>query len=356
VPRYCHGSTAIVDLRFQAAAHSRTGGRQMSRDVERYFSEVVLPFVEARFPDLTAEVMVLIEGSAGLGLHDALSDLDATVYLDDPLWKARGGQLQLALMHELPAFSQRSEPHCSFPGRPHRWAITGHPEVCVHPVSWLLDHNALAFLAPEGPPPWQAVSIERLYAMQHDLVLRDPHGTLRRLREATSVDRCPEWLWRKRLITKLSDLKGEPWDFEKAVKRSKPMEALTILGPLLQALIEISFVLERSYYPWRKHLWQAFGELPIAHEVGPLLAAAATSTSWDERVGAVNEIVTRYADAAIQRGLLSSEMLEFLPQAKGEEAWSNLNWLAEYRKYGPLARDAGFDEQDGWVWGLWRWA
>ena len=49
-------------------------------------------------------------------------------------------------------------------------------------------------------------------------------------------------------------------------------------------------------------------------------------------------------------------MLEFLPQAKGEEAWSNLNWLAEYRKYGPLARDAGFDEQDGWVWGLWKWA
>lgn len=327
-----------------------------SLDIERYFGEIVLPFVDDRFPDLAPEMMVLIEGSAGLGLHDAWSDLDAMIYLDDALWMKRGGQLQIALMHELPAFSQHSEPHCSFPAQPHRWAVTGHPEICVHPVSWLLDHTAYEFLDPDGEPPWETITIEALYAIQHDLVLLDPQGTLHRLRQATSVGSYPEWLWRKRLILKLTDLKGEPWDFEKAVKRGKPVEAVTILGPLLQALIEISFGIERSYYPWRKHLWQAFAALPMAQHAGPLLAEAATSTSWDARADAVNEVIALYTDAIVQRGLLTSQMLEFLPYAKNGEAWSNAGWLAEYLKYGPIAREAGFDEQDGWVWGLWNWA
>ena len=326
----------------------------MSRDVRRYFEHTIFPWLEDRFPDLSAQVMVLVEGSAGLGLQDEWSDLDATIYLDEPLWKARCGQLQLALMHGLPRFSLHSEPHCSFPGQPHRWAVTGHPEICVHPVSWLLDHHALEFLADEAESPWESVSIERLYALQHDLVLRDPCGTLTRLRRAASVERYPEWLWRKNLILKLASLKGEPWDFEKAVKRGKTVEAQTVLGPLLQALLEIGFIIDRSYYPWRKHLWRAFGQLPIAQTISPPLKTVATSAAWDERVSALNEVVVLYTDAIIKRGLLTSEMLEFLPHAKGDSAWSNADWLAEYEKYGALAREAGFDEQDGWVWGLWQ--
>ena len=328
----------------------------MSRDIGRYFSETVFRMLEERFPDVVPEMMVLIEGSAGLGRHDEWSDLDAMIYLDDPLWKARGGELQLALMHGLPRLSQRSEPHCSFPGEPHRWAVTGHPEICVHPISWLLDHAANGFLSTEQDLPWEAVSFGALYAIQHDMVLRDPHGTLRKLRDATSVEQFPDWLWRKHLILKLANLKGEPWDFEKAVKRGKTVEAQTILGPLLQALLEVGFIIERSYFPWRKHLLQAFHELPVAQAIALLLETAATSAAWDARVDAVNEVIMLYTDAIIERGLLTSEMLEFLPYAKNGSAWSNRDWLAEYQKYGPVAREAGFDDQDGWVWGLWQWA
>lgn len=328
----------------------------MSRDIGRYFSEVVFPIVEDRFPDVAPEIMVLIEGSAGLGRHDEWSDLDATIYLADPLWKARGGQMQLALMHGLPVFSQRSEPHCSFPGDAHRWTITGHPEICVHPVSWLLDHTASAFLSADQEPPWGNVSLEALYAIQHDTVLRDPQGALRKLRQATSVERFPEWLWRKHLILKLAAIKGEPWDFEKAVKRGKTVEAQMILGPLLEALLHVGFIIERSYFPWRKHLWPAFSELPLAQAVAPLLGTAATSPDWHARVHAVNDVLIVYTDTIIECGILTSEMLEFLPFAKNGSAWSNTDWLAEYQKYGPIAREAGFDEQDGWVWGLWQWA
>ncbi len=327
-----------------------------SLDVEAYFVKVVFPFVEERFPNTAPQMMVMVEGSAGLGLHDEWSDLDATIYLDDPLWKARGGQLQLALMHELAVFSDQSEPHCSFARQPHRWAVTGRPEVCVHPISWLLDRNANLFLSQGQDLPWEEVSVERLYALQHDLILRDPRGTLRSLREATAVDRYPEWLWRKHLILRLADLKGEPWDFEKAAKRSRPVESTTILGPLLQALLKVCFLVERRYYPWRKHLWQAFGGLPIARETGPLFAEAATADSWNARAEAVNEAAVRLADAVIQRGVLTSEMLEHLLPAKNHRAWSNPDWLADYHRLGSLARDAGYDEQDGWVWRLWDWA
>jgi hypothetical protein len=328
----------------------------MPPDVSRYFADVIFPLLEECFADLLPEAMLVVEGSVGLALHDEWSDLDATIYLNDPLWEERGSQLQLALMHDVPAFSPRSEPHCSFPGQPHLWAVTGHPEICVHPFSWLLDHQALAFLGDEREAPWESISIQRLYALQHDLVLRDPQGTLAKLRAASSVERYPEWLWRRQLILRLHGLKGEPWDLEKAAARGKPVEATTILGPLVQALIEVCFLVQRRYYPWRKHLWQALEDLEIAADVGSLLAEAATAPSWNARADAVNEVVTRLADAAIASGLLTRQVLEHLHFAKSGEAWSNPDWLAEYRRYAPLAQQAGYDEQDGWVWCLWKWA
>jgi Domain of unknown function (DUF4037) len=299
---------------------------------------------------------VLVEGSVGLGLHDRWSDLEATIYLDDPLWLEQGGQLQLLMMHGLPAFSARSEPHCAFPGEPHKWPISGHPEINVHPVSWLLDHHANEFLAANEELPWEAVSVEALYALQHDLVLCDSSGVLGRLRDATTEARYPPWLWEKRLIFKLHDLKGEPLDFEKAVMRGDIPAASIVLGTLLQGLLEIGFLSERRYYPWRKHLWRAYRELPISQQMLPDLGVLATGPDWTTKVKALGSLVDRYADAIIERGILTSEMLEDLPAARSDAAWSDPAWRAESRRLGEIALRAGFDVQDGWVWGLWRWA
>ena len=325
-------------------------------DVVQYFEQIVLPLVETCFPVLARKMSVLIEGSVGLGLHDEWSDLDAMIYLDDPLWLEQGGQLQLLMMHGLPVFSPRSEPHCAFPGEPRKWAVSGHPEINVHPVSWLLDHHAQEFRALDGGPPWEAVGIEALYALQHDLVLRDPSGVLSQLRDATSEVRYPSWLWKKQLILKLSSQKGEPLDFEKAVARQDLAGASIVLGTLLQNLLEIGFLVEQRYYPWRKHLWGAYRQLPIAGQMGPDLHVLATEPDWTKRVTALQALVWGYTDLIIERGILSSEMLEDLPAAKNGAAWSNPAWRTEPSRLGEIAGHAGYDAQDGWVWGLWRWA
>lgn len=328
----------------------------MPKDIGHYFDHIVIPLIQEHLPEVVPEMSVLIEGSVGLGLHDEWSDLDATIYLDDPLWMAQGGQLQLLLMHGVPAFSPRSEPHCAFPGEPHQWVVTGHPEICVHPVSWLLDHHAQEFLAGTNQPPWEAVSIESLYALQHDLVLRDEKGTLGYLKEETAEARFPAWLWKKLLIYKLHDLKGEPLEFEKAVARGSTVGAQIVLGPLLRSLLEIGFLVEQRYYPWHKHLWPGYRQLSIASQMLPDLHVLAIAPEWSARVTALYALVNRYTDIIIQRGVLTSEMLEDLPSAKNGAAWNNPNWRAEKCKYARIAKDAGYDGEDGWVWGLWRWA
>jgi hypothetical protein len=328
----------------------------MGRDVTRFFEDVVLPRIRQHCPKVLPHMSILVEGSVGLGWHDEWSDLELTIYLNDPLWAEHGGQLQLLMMHGLPRFSPHSEPHCSFPGDPHRWDVAGHPEVNVHPVSWLLDHHAQEFLVADQDRPWEMVSIEALYALHNDLVLSDPESTLERLREATTEDCYPAGLWQKLLIHRLHDLKGVPWDFEKAVLRRSVVDAQVRLGQLLQGLMEIGFLIERCYYPWQKHLWRAFQDLKLATRAVPCLETASTAPEWGEKLGAVKALLSYYTEVIIDRGVLTPTMLEYLPEARNGSAWSDPEWLARWRRYARLAQDAGYDPQDGWVWGLWRWA
>ncbi len=69
----------------------------MQKDVKAYFEETVIPLISREYPELAPEMSIQIPGSYGLGIADEFSDLDAVIYLDDPLWKAHGGQVQLML-------------------------------------------------------------------------------------------------------------------------------------------------------------------------------------------------------------------------------------------------------------------
>jgi hypothetical protein len=71
-------------------------------------------------------------------MNDELSDPEVMAYLPEQLWKERGGQLQLTLIHSLSRFSSHSMPHCEYPGDPYSWHLYGHPEINVHPRGELL--------------------------------------------------------------------------------------------------------------------------------------------------------------------------------------------------------------------------
>jgi len=140
------------------------------KDAVRYFKNTIIPLIQANFPDLMPEMDIMILGSVGMGIDDEISDIEAAVYLSDPIWKSRGKDLQLALNDCL--------------ARTNKWKGKG-SILCVHPFSWLLDFNANNFLYENSENdnlPWEKVSFESLFTMQNNKIILNNKGILDTLR------------------------------------------------------------------------------------------------------------------------------------------------------------------------------
>jgi len=317
----------------------------MTRDIETYIEETIIPLIAAKHPEVAAAATVQVLGSYGLGIADESSDLEVAIWLDDPLWKAQGGQLQLTLLREAPRFARTPD----------------HPEICVWPLSWLGDRGE--FLDNQAEPPWEKVSIEQLHELQQAMVLRDPHDIFRQLKAATAPDRLPDRLWKKLLVSEFGRLIIEDLsELRQAARRRHGVEGHILLGCVLHDLMRIGFILNRAYYPWRTHLRSAFQKLPpIAPAVLPCLDTATSSPDWDERLAAVEAVRNLYCEHIQRHDLLpgidvsAPSLVEELTWAQRLEAWSNPNWRDRITKCQAMATQAGCSADDFWVWSLWRW-
>ena len=278
----------------------------MAPDIERYFGQVVLPVIVEAYPEVAASMSVIVGGSVGLGIDDEGSDLDARMYLDDELWRRQGGQVQLLLTHTIERFGRRDG---------------GHPEICVHPASWLLDGQHKSFLGLDNNLPWEQVSLPSLFEFQKNLILYDPQRLLHKLRVATSPDRYPDSLWHKQLITRLDDLLNldDLGEFARVVEQGKWLEAAIILGWALQGLLELGFVMHKRYFPYRKHLSWAFAQLPIAAVVQSPLKTISHSADWCEKAATLQRIKDSYKTYMVQSGILSHAMLADHSWGAGEK-------------------------------------
>ena len=326
----------------------------MRQDIDAYFEEKVIPLIEREHPELADEMSVRAQGSVGLGIADELSDLDVTLYLPEKLWKERGGQLQLTLLHKLEPFL--AHPYAKRARDPFTWPDYTHSEISVHSWGELLCGQAESVLAGEKDVPWEDVEVEELLELQVHPPLRDAHAVLTRLRELTPPDRYPERLWVKGLIVQLVDLVGEPEAFEKAVCRSKPLEAYMILGDILPKLFRIALLVNRQYYPWRSCFFRMLKELPAApEELIREFETVGSCADWHEKSAAVKRTVRILTRRILETGMLTADMLTFSIAAKKEKAWDNPDWFEEVEARGRLAQEAGYDWQAGWIWDRWGW-
>lgn len=65
--------------------------------VTDYFDNTIMPMIRNGHSEIYTEMSIMILGSVGLGIDDKFSDMEAAVYLDDPVWHKHGARLQLSL-------------------------------------------------------------------------------------------------------------------------------------------------------------------------------------------------------------------------------------------------------------------
>lgn len=317
----------------------------MSVKVTEYFESTVMPMIRNRHSEVLPDMSVMILGSVGLGIDDELSDMEAAVYLNDPVWKKSGGQLQLSLND------------CLFEANP--WRKDG-SVISVYPLSWLLDGHAKKFLTDASDLPWESVSFETLFTMQESLIFYDPQRTLQRLRESTAPSRRPEYLWKKSLLLEFNKLIVEDLsDLKKSVMRNRMAEAHILLGHVLEELIHIGFLIFHKYYPWRTHLRWAFDKhLMLSSRFGSDIDLILTSVDWYKKIEIIEVVIAAYKNYITLNALLpeidiwSDDLNKELMWAERLKAWETPNWRNWITNCTKKAIESGNASYQFWVWSL----
>ena len=296
-----------------------------------YFAEVALPLIRKHQPDLTNRINAVVSGSFAIGQQDEHSDIEIIVYLEDSLWKDHGKMLQLLMQHPPRKFNPSHPFYCDRKLEYlYNWHIWGHPEVNVHPLSWILAGQAQGFLSNGGENHWGNVSVENLFEMTHVVALVDSDNLIQRLQYKAVETNAPEWFWRKHLILRFCELRGCPHAFEVAVKRNRMLEANLTLHPLLRVLSQIALLLERKYYPWwENHQEWALRQISIAGEILPLFHTMISHPDWNLRVECMHTMIRLFTDIALAKDMISMEILDNLMAAKDYEAWRNTDWMTK---------------------------
>lgn len=317
----------------------------MFTKVTDYFDHTVMPTIREKHPEVYAQMSIMILGSVGLGIDDEFSDMEAAVYLDEPVWRAYGAQLQLTLNRCLAGTN--------------RWREKG-SIICVHPLSWLLDGQTKHFLDGKDPLPWEKVSSEVLFTMQENYIYYDPSGMLQRLRSRTAPQQYPEQLWEQKLLSAFQQLVSEDFsELKRCAVRGHVTEASIVMGPVLEGLLHTAFLMAHRYYPWRTHLRWAFERLPLASDFGPCLDEVLACGDWIEKARRIERMIGDYKDYMAARGLLpgvdirSAGLDDELLWAQRLKAWENPGWRDRITALQKEAEGNGYPASDFWVWSLW---
>ena len=328
---------------------------EMKEKGVNYFNNIIMPFIREKYPDILGEMTFIILGSVGLGIDDEFSDVETVIYLPDPVWKSRGGYLQIDMDKLLLETNL--------------WQHEG-SILCVHPLSWLLDGQGEKILA-DGYVSWDKIQSDSLYGLfnlHNQPVWHDPKDRYGKLRRLTETEKMPEVLWKKALLEKINDfVSGGIQEIHKCVDRRHYLDAYIPFGDAVKALLEIGFMVCRQYYPYQKHLRWAFNRLPSPiSDLKSQFDLLSVSENWQERLNIMEKIYNFYRDYIISNNLLpeldfSRVDLVEMPLHDNElniAKWilDNANWRAEQDALMERALKAGFTpEAARWV-GWWEMA
>jgi len=330
-------------------------------DIAGSIEKDVIPLIEKHFPQVASEMVVSVKDYT-TGTTDLPHHRNVMIYLEDRLWSAEGGKVQLLLETSLDVWPETE----GVDGTRH---CVG---VWVHPLSWLRElQSFLQTRAEAGTDlPWEHIPMERFYDLQNTPVIRDPKGIFAHLKEATRAELYPGWLWDKHLISGLLELFQDLRNCQRALASGRSEEANIMAAGIIPQVLRLGFIIHRRYYPDHPHLRWAFEQLPApAGEVLEQVDAAVASGDAGRRIAALQQARDICVDYVSQSNLLPTVELSSPDMGLGDlgaweqlhqellwaercEAWSNPKWRDWIIRSQAQAAEDGHPHH-WWIWSLW---
>ena len=262
-------------------------GLELSR---RLYLDGVVPLLAAGYPTLRHSAALLGPGSEVLGYdtersadHDWGPRLQLFLTAEDR--RQHGPALSVMLSERLPG---------SILGYPTHFAenaATRHPAATDGPVShgveitdlgtWLAGNLGFDPRAGVGTLDWLATPTQLLATVTAGAVFHDGLGQLGAVRAELAW--YPDDVWRYVLACQWQRIAEEEAFVGRCGEVGDELGSAVVAARLVRDLMRLGLLQHRRYPPYSKWLGSAFGRLPDAPILVPLLAQAIGARQWHER-------------------------------------------------------------------------
>jgi hypothetical protein len=249
-----------------------------------FYEEVARPLLDEAFPQLRYAAALLGPGSEVLGFDTERST--------DHDWGPRlqvllGDGDSRGLCAEITAMFSRRLP-AAFRGYPTAFAITREPggpprhRIEVADLrSWLDSQLGFDPRQSVTTADWLATPAQRLAEITAGAVFHDGPGELSQARDRLAW--YPHDVWLYVLACQWQRIFQEEAFPGRCAEAGDELGSAFVTARLGRDLMRLCLLMRRRYPPYSKWLGTAFGRLPDAPAVAPLLSAAIAATSWRAR-------------------------------------------------------------------------
>jgi len=246
--------------------------KKVNNDLVQVSKKFVAEELQKKFGDIWNEICVFIYGSVSYGLADNFSNINLEVILPDNkfskinsiITKKGGKEIKI----DFSRWSKYEEYFSTF------------PKNCV----------------------------SSFWTIEKSIVLHDPSGRFQNIKEKVNKY-FPEDIWKDKIFEKWFQVSFN--GIKKALERNEIITAQIDKGKMIQAVMELVFLLNRQYLPPIKWLHRLFLNLPhLSKEIEPhlnLILEIQDPDEFEKENRLVNEIIGRYLKS---NNLLSNEKIE----------------------------------------------
>lgn len=281
-----------------------TTGLDLSR---RFYETLVAPIIAAALPQLRYAAARLGDGSEVLGFDTEMSadhnyGPTVQIFLDEADFR-QADALMAALDRHLP--ERFEEWTVRFPSlgrqvRAEGWLTSDHG-VELMTLEALLQRQFGVGHGPYSKTDWLGFPQQRLLTLTAGAVFRDDTGRLADLRHR--LDYFPRDVWLLRLATQWDRIGEERAFVGRTGQLGDALGSRLIGSRLVENLMHIAFLIERTYAPYPKWFGTAFARLDSAKTLQPLLTEAMEAPEWQQREAAIARAAGHLAKLQLERGI-----------------------------------------------------
>ena len=278
---------------------------------QRFYRELVSPFLAGEFPGLAHAGALIGYGSELLGFDDAMSQ--------DHNWGPRvlifvtEADFERSARSVIDRFTNTAPQ--DFLGVPIGFANRPHPpphsagaigDIRHGLEMWTIERHlqGLLAIAPEEPANnigWLALSEQRLLTVTAGAVFRDDDGRLTALRARLSS--FPRDVVLYKLACQWRRIAEEQAFVGRTGLVGDDVGSRIIAARLARDVMRMAFLIEGRYAPYPKWFGSAFARLRCAPELTPHLSAALAADDWRDREAALAQAYFTLARLHCERGL-----------------------------------------------------